>query len=149
MIADTSRREPLYDGALEVVRTLSARDDTVLGIATGKSQRGVRRLLDQHHLSDCFVTIPTADDAPSKPHPAMIHQAMASAGTVPENTVMIGDTSYDLQMARAAGVAAIGVAWGYHEEAELEAHAPHALLSHFNDLTYVLESLWKAPETGA
>ena len=143
LVSDTNRQEPLYDGAADVVRSLAARDDMVLGIATGKSQRGVRRVLLEHELSTCFTTIQTADDAPSKPHPAMIRQAMLEAGTTPENTVMIGDTVYDLQMAEAAGVSAVGVDWGYHERIDLEACNPDALLSHFNELHGFLDVLWQ------
>lgn len=143
LVSDTDRQEPLYEGAADAVRSLSARDDVVLGIATGKSQRGVRRVLSEHDLHQCFVTIQTADDAPSKPHPAMIHQAMAEAGAEPQNTVMIGDTVYDLQMAQAAGVPAVGVDWGYHTKAELQACNPDALLSHFNDLHDVLNMFWQ------
>lgn len=143
LVADTHRQEPLYEGAAEVVRSLAARDDVVLGIATGKSQRGVRRVLLEHDLQQCFVTIQTADDAPSKPHPAMIHQAMADAGTAPENTVMIGDTVYDLQMARAAGVSSVGVDWGYHSKSDLQTCNPDALLGHFNELQDILNVFWQ------
>lgn len=144
LISDTNRKEPLYDGAAEAVESLAARDDVVLGIATGKSQRGVRRVLLEHGMQHSFVTIQTADDAPSKPHPAMIHQAMAEAGAAPQDTVMIGDTVYDLQMAQAAGVASIGVDWGYHSPIDLKACAPDALLSDFNQLIDVLDVFWKA-----
>lgn len=144
LVSTADRKEPLYDGAADVVRHLSARDDVVLGIATGKSQRGVRRVLLEHDLQHCFVTIQTADDAPSKPHPAMIHQAMTETGAEPHNTVMIGDTVYDLQMAKAAGVAAVGVDWGYHAARDLEACAPDALLSTFHQLHDCLNLLWKS-----
>ncbi len=143
LVSDTDRQEPLYDGALGAVRNLAERDDVVLGIATGKSQRGVRRVLLEHDLQHCFVTIQTADDAPSKPHPAMIYQAMAEAGAEPHDTVMIGDTVYDLEMARAAGVAAVGVDWGYHEKADLQACQPEALLSHFDELHVCLNTFWR------
>lgn len=144
IVSTADRQEPLYDGALEVVQTLAARDDVVLGIATGKSQRGVRRLLLEHDLQHCFVTIQTADDAPSKPHPAMIRQAMTEAGADPLNTVMIGDTVYDLEMAQAAGVPAVGVDWGYHAKTDLQACRPDALLSHFNELHECLNRIWHA-----
>ncbi len=143
LISDTERQEPLYEGAEDVVRALAARDDVVLGIATGKSQRGVRRVLAEHDLGDCFITIQTADDAPSKPHPAMIHQAMSEAGAERENTVMIGDTVYDLKMAQAAGVGSVGVDWGYHSTADLQATSPDVLLSHFNELHGALEVFWQ------
>lgn len=112
--------EPLYDGVLELLDTLE-QGDWMLGVATGKSDRGLAFCLDHHGLTRRFVSLQTADRHPSKPHPSMIEQAMADAGAVPGTTLMIGDTSYDMAMAKAAGVTAIGVAWGYHEATELEA----------------------------
>jgi phosphoglycolate phosphatase len=112
--------DPLYPGIAEAVTALAGRDDTLLGIATGKSQRGVARLLVREGWQGHFVSIQTADENPSKPDPAMILNAMAATGVEPGSTVMIGDTTYDIEMARNAGVAAIGVAWGYHAPARLQ-----------------------------
>ncbi len=112
--------DPLYPGIAEVVADLARRDDTLLGIATGKSQRGVARLLNREGWQGHFVTIQTADENPSKPDPAMILNAMAQTGADPASALMIGDTTYDIEMARNAGVAAIGVGWGYHEPARLQ-----------------------------
>ena len=112
--------EPLYDGIVELIDALEE-GDWLLGVATGRSDRGLILCLEHHKLSGRFVTLQTADRHPSKPHPSMIEQAMADADAAPETTLMIGDTSYDMAMAKAAGVTAIGVAWGYHEAAELEA----------------------------
>src|SRR5437868_5337408 len=97
--------EPLYPGAAEAIAALALRDDVVLGIATGKSQRGVRMVLGHHGLLDHFITIKTADDAPSKPDPGMVVHAMREAGVEPASTVVVGDTVYDIAMARAAGAA--------------------------------------------
>ena len=72
-----------------------------------------------HGMFDLFVTLQTADRHPSKPHPSMLETAMAEAGALPADTVMIGDTVYDIEMALAAGCRAIGVAWGYHDPEEL------------------------------
>ena len=133
--------EPLYPGAADTVTALARRDDVVLGIATGKSQRGVRLVLGHHGLLDHFITIKTADDAPSKPDPGMVLHAMREAGATPENTVVIGDTTYDVAMARAAGAAAIGVAWGYHTRAALErAGAP--VIDAFAILEPTLDRMW-------
>jgi phosphoglycolate phosphatase len=110
--------EPLFDGITELIEKLDA-DGWLLGVATGKSDRGLSLCLDCHHLGHRFVTLQTADRHPSKPHPSMIEQAMADAGAGPASTLMIGDTSYDMAMARAAGATAIGVAWGYHAPEEL------------------------------
>jgi phosphoglycolate phosphatase len=134
-------REPLYPGARETLRDLVARQDCLLGIATGKSQRGVRAILTHHDLLAHFATIKTADDAPSKPHPGMILEAMHEAGAAPGDTVMIGDTSYDMEMARAAGVHAIGVAWGYHPQQLLECSGAHAVVSGFAELGRQIERL--------
>ncbi|HYI65244.1 MAG TPA: HAD-IA family hydrolase [Allosphingosinicella sp.] len=110
--------EPLFDGVAALIDTLAA-EGWLLGIATGKSARGLSLCLEAHGLADRFVTLQTADLHPSKPHPSMIERAMAEAGAAPETTLMIGDTSYDMAMARAAGATAIGVAWGYHGAGEL------------------------------
>ena len=111
---DPNYEEPLFPGMGELVARLHARDDVRLGIATGKARRGVDRLIETHGWAGWFATTQSADDAPSKPDPAMLVQAMAAAGAEPGATMMIGDTTYDMAMAVSAGVAAIGVAWGYH-----------------------------------
>lgn len=110
--------EPLYPGALAALTILAA-DGWLLGVATGKSQRGVRAMIERHGLDGRFLTIQTADEHPGKPHPAMLIAAMSQAGASPDGTVMVGDTAYDMLMARNARTAAIGVAWGYHAPAEL------------------------------
>ena len=119
--------DPLYPGIDRVIADLSRRDNVLLGIATGKSKRGVARLLDREGWQPHFVTIQTADDNPSKPDPSMILRAMAETGAGPSSTLMIGDTSYDMEMARSAGVAAIGVSWGYHTAERLLAAGAHAV----------------------
>ena len=107
--------ETLYPGAGDLIADLTRRPDVRLGIATGKSRRGVDRLLAAQNWDGLFETIQTADDHPSKPHPSMILKALEETGVASGDATMIGDTSYDMAMARDAGVAAIGVAWGYHE----------------------------------
>lgn len=110
--------EPLYDGIAELIAALAA-DGWLLGVATGKSQRGLEHCLAMHGLAAHFVTLQTADNHPSKPHPSMIEVALAETGVSPDTCVMIGDTAYDMAMAVNAGVRAIGVDWGYHSAAEL------------------------------
>ena len=128
------RENPLYPGALEAVAQLARDEGVVLGVATGKSRRGVHRLFDQHGWHPHFATIQTADTNRSKPDPDMILTAMAEVGIEPARTMMIGDTSFDMAMARAAGVTAIGVAWGYHpEQAIIEAGA-HGVVHSFAGL---------------
>ncbi len=139
--ADPAYEEPLFPGAREVLEALFARDDVALGIATGKSRRGVDRVLELHGLERYFTTVQTADIHPSKPHPAMIEYAMLETGTRAADTAMIGDTSYDMVMAQAAGVAAIGVGWGYHPAADLETAGAHAIAPDFPSLAGVLDRL--------
>ena len=110
--------EPLFEGIAALLERLSAAG-WLLGVATGKSDRGLAHCLATHGIAGHFVTLQTADRHPSKPHPAMLEAAMAAVGALPGETAMIGDTSYDIAMARAAGVRAIGVSWGYHAPVEL------------------------------
>lgn len=110
--------EPLYDGIAELLAGL--RDaGWSLAVATGKSDRGLTACLATHGIADLFVSLQTADRHPSKPHPAMLEAALFEAGAQPHEAVMIGDTSFDMLMARSAGVRGLGVAWGYHAPAEL------------------------------
>lgn len=132
--------EPLYDGIAQAIADLDARD-WLLGVATGKSDRGLKHILEHHGIHPRFVTLQTADRHPSKPHPSMLQQAMADAGAAPETTFMIGDTSYDMAMAKAAGAWAIGVAWGYHNEAELWRAGADRVASHASELVDMLEKL--------
>ena len=139
-------QEPLYPGARETILTLAGRSDCLLGVATGKSQRGVRAILTHHGLLPHFATIKTADDAPSKPHPGMILEAMREAGAEPRDTVMIGDTSYDIEMARAAGVTSVGVTWGYHDEAVLKASGADHIVTDYAELAASIDGLLFAPQ---
>ena len=110
--------EPLYDGIAELLAGL--RDaGWSLAVATGKSDRGLAACLATHGIADLFVSLQTADRHPSKPHPAMLEAALFEAGAQPHEAIMIGDTSFDMLMARSAGVRGLGVAWGYHAPAEL------------------------------
>jgi len=118
--------EPLFDGIADLLDRLDA-DGWVLGIATGKSDRGLSILLDVHGLAKRFVTLQTADRHPSKPHPSMALLAMAEAGAEPDTTVMIGDTSFDIEMGIAAGCRPLGVAWGYHPPEHLIAAGAHSV----------------------
>ena len=110
--------EPLFDGILELLDALEA-DGWLLAVATGKSDRGLRHCLDGHGLNARFMSLQTADRHPSKPHPSMVDQAIADAGSAPEATIVVGDTSFDMAMAAAAGASGIGAGWGYHDAEEL------------------------------
>ena len=116
--ANGQLEEPLYDGIVELLTRL-ADAGWLLGVATGKSDRGLISCLEGHGIRDRFITLQTADRHPSKPDPAMLHAALTEAGVAPADAVMIGDTSFDMEMAQAARVRAIGVAWGYHPPEEL------------------------------
>ncbi|MBS0255452.1 MAG: HAD-IA family hydrolase [Proteobacteria bacterium] len=129
--------EPLFDGLAGVIETLAARG-WVLGVATGKSRRGLDHCLAMHGLTRHFNTLQTADHHPSKPHPAMLEAALDEALATPGDAVMIGDTVYDIDMARAIGVRAIGVAWGYHAPEELIAAGAEAVA---RDAAHLLELL--------
>lgn len=137
-------RDPLYEGIAAVVDELAGRDDVLLGIATGKSIRGVDRMLGHTNWADRFVTIQTADTNPSKPHPAMIETAMREAGTDPHRTLMIGDTTFDLRMAKNAGVASLAVTWGYHPVADLMREGADAIADRTADLIPHIDNLLAA-----
>ena len=132
--------EPLFDGMIAALDTL-AESGWLIGVATGKSDRGLARILGHHGIADRFVTLQTADRHPSKPHPSMVELAMAEAGAAPGTTVMIGDTSYDMMMGRAAGTRALGVAWGYHPAEELSAAGAHAIAETVASLPLHMETL--------
>lgn len=134
---------PLYPGAREAIARLAMRPDLVLGLATGKSRRGVTAMLDQHALNGVFATIQTADTAPSKPAPGMVLEAMRETGVGAQDTVVIGDTAFDMQMARAADTSAIGVSWGYHPAADLYAAGAHLVVETFDALVPALDGLWR------
>jgi phosphoglycolate phosphatase len=130
--------EPLYVGIKELIIGLKDRG-WMLGVATGKSDRGLMRCLDHHGIRDHFVTLQTADRHPSKPHPSMIEKAIADAASTPAQTIMIGDTSYDIDMGLAAGCRTVGVAWGYHSVPELLACGANYVAETVSDLGAHLE----------
>jgi len=130
--------EPLYPGVRDGLDRLAA-GGWLLGVATGKSDRGLGLCLAHHGIADRFVTLQTADRHPSKPHPSMLLAAMAEAAADPAATVMIGDTRFDMAMAVAAGTRAIGVDWGYHDVAELHDAGADAVVGRFDDLLALLE----------
>ncbi|MEQ8307594.1 MAG: HAD-IA family hydrolase [Hoeflea sp.] len=105
--------ENTYEGIVPLIAQLSARDDVLLGVVTGKSRRGLSAILEHHGMNRSFFATRTADDCPSKPHPAMVLECCAEAGISPDATVVIGDAIYDMQMAVSAGARGIGVSWGY------------------------------------
>lgn len=129
--------EPLFPGVIEALDRLE-QEGWLLGLATGKSRRGVDAVLEAHGLAGRFLTIQTADDNPGKPDPAMLLRAAAETGLDPDALVMIGDTAYDMRMAGAARAAALGVSWGYHSISELQEAGAQMVVDSFENLNEVL-----------
>lgn len=134
-----SDKTTLYPGTDAMLRALHATPHILLAVATGKSTRGLDRLIDEQGWGDLFVSRQTADDHPSKPHPSMIDRILRDSGVDRARTVMVGDTRFDIDMARNAGVASIAVPWGYNDPAGLNADA---VLTGWDDLPGVLDHLW-------
>lgn len=141
-VSDGSTEEGLYPGALEVIRALHAQPDTLLGVATGKALRGVHRILGLHGIAELFITLQTPDHNPSKPHPGMLQTAMVETGAAPAETLMIGDTTYDIEMARAAGTLALGVSWGSHPTELLLQTGAHLVIDDFAALSASIDQLF-------
>ena len=133
--------EPLYPGVVDVLDSLRV-EGIRLGVATGKSRRGLIATLERHGLTDYFITLKTADDGPGKPNPDILLDAMSETGAVPESTIMIGDTTYDIVMAVRARAQAIGVTWGYHESEELVATGAAQIAETFAELPGVIAAIW-------
>ena len=123
----------LFDGVRETVLEL-AEDGYLLAVATGKSRRGLDHALEQTALQDVFHATRTVDEAFSKPHPQMLLDILDELGVRPSAAAMIGDTTYDLEMARNAGTAGIGVCSGSHGREELERLGPLACLERVSEL---------------
>ncbi len=120
------------------VLTRLCEEGWLLGIATGKSRRGLAASLARHGLTSRFATLQDADRGPGKPHPAMLLRAIEEVGVEPQSTVMVGDTVYDMAMARAAGAAAVGVSWGFHSVEELHHAGALAVLASLDELPSLL-----------
>jgi phosphoglycolate phosphatase len=129
--------EPLYDGIAALLSSM-AEAGWLLGVATGKSDRGLERCLDHHGIRGLFVTLQTADRHPSKPHPSMVYTALTDAGVVAKDAVVIGDTVYDIHMGKAAGCRTIGVNWGYHPVDELRGAGADAIAESMDELAALL-----------
>ena len=125
---------PLFPGARSMLAGLRDRGH-VLAVATGKSRAGLTRALDNTALRPLFAASRCADQCASKPAPDMLCELMEELGTDAVNTLMIGDTVHDLQMAAHAGVQAVAVSHGAHPRADLVALAPLACLENIEELT--------------
>lgn len=140
-VATNDQSSALYPYVRTVLDQLQKDDRYLLGVATGKSRRGLNGLIEGHALQGLFLTQQVSDDHPSKPHPAMLQTAFDDLGLAPRDCVMIGDTTFDMDMAQAAGCHAIGVSWGYHAVDALQG-ADH-LITDMRDLPDVLAQLWE------
>jgi len=149
MKRDPALHEPLFPGVAASIAAFAKRDDIALGIATGKARRGIERLFERESWGPHFHTVQTADHHPSKPHPAMVHAAMAETGVGREHTVMVGDTTFDVHMALAAGVGALGVAWGYHPPGALHAAGAHGIVESCDRLIGDVDAFFARQERAA
>jgi phosphoglycolate phosphatase len=135
---DPAFLSPAYEGADALLRSLLA-DNWVLGIATGKSRRGLDAMLEQHAWGDLFQAHFCADDGPGKPHPHMVLENMRVVGARPEQTLVIGDSEHDMAMAVAAGTTAIGVSWGFGTTEEMLAAGAVRVTHQMNELEEALK----------
>lgn len=138
---DPALAEPLFPGVPELLMGLSLRPNTVLGIATGKSRRGADYIVERYGWASLFATTQTADDAISKPHPEMILRAMAQTGAAPERTLMVGDSTFDMEMAVAAGVTPVAVSWGFQPVAALRAAGARHVIENCAELIGIVDRL--------
>lgn len=129
--------EPLYEGALELLETLS-KTGWKIGVATGKSRRGLDAIIKTHGFNQYFDCHFCADDGPGKPHPSMIYANLNACGLLPQDAVMIGDTSFDMIMSKDAAVEAIGVTWGFHTAEEIAVSGADHLVDTMDELEAVL-----------
>lgn len=124
---------PLFEGVAEAVDYLM-QAGFMLAVATGKGRNGLNKSLERSGLGKYMHATRCVDECYSKPHPQMLHELMLELGAEPERTLMIGDTSYDLQMASNASVASLAVTYGAHPETELKKHQPLACFDRFDAL---------------
>lgn len=130
--------EPLYDGIHELLDQLKKQDELILGVVTGKSTRGLKAILEGHNLSDHFITIRTADDCPSKPHPAMVTECCGEVGIDVSSTYVMGDSTFDMEMAKHAKAMSIGVDWGYASVPELKNSGANHIISKPSELIDII-----------
>ena len=123
----------LFEGVLPLLLDLKERGHW-LTVATGKSRRGLDEALQAVELKGCFDSSRTADETAGKPHPRMLHELMSEFGVKPERTLMIGDTTHDLQMALNAGCASVGVSYGAHEPSAFEPLKPRVVAHSVQEL---------------
>lgn len=127
------RREALFPGVIETLEALDG-EGYLLAIITSRSTRRLIELLGEHGIADHFISLKTTDHGPGKPNPYLMDRTLAETGVAAPDAVMIGDTTFDIQMARSAGTSAVGVSWGVHETDELREAGAH-------DVVHVIDQL--------
>jgi phosphoglycolate phosphatase len=132
---------PLFYGIRDLLDRLSVSGKYLLGIATGKGRRGLDYIIESHFLDHYFSTIQTADNHPSKPHPSMLYSTLDETGLCPEDAVIIGDTSYDMDMGEAAKFNRIGVSWGYHSS-EIMIPKSDFYVNSPDEIDDILKNMW-------
>jgi len=138
---DGAKLSPLFPGARVALEMLATEDHTLLAIATGKSRRGMEHIFDLHDLRGFFQSVQVADDHPSKPHPSMVEACLRDTGVAATRAVIIGDTTFDIDMGIAAGIHTLGVTWGYHPPEALTRAGAADLLHSFDALPAALERI--------
>lgn len=124
---------PLFDGVVDTLQALRS-EGYHLAVATGKARRGLDRVLKSHGWDDYFDITRAADETASKPHPLMLEQILAHCNVRPEHALMVGDSSFDLQMARNAGMGSVAVSYGAQTIQALQAFEPRLSIDHFPEL---------------
>lgn len=132
---------PLFYGIRDLLDRLAISGTYLLGIATGKGRRGLDYIIESHCLGDYFSTIQTADNHPSKPHPSMLYSTLDETGVFSKDAVIIGDTSYDMDMGEAAKFHRIGVSWGYHSSKIMRPKSDFYVSSPA-EIDGILKSIW-------
>jgi phosphoglycolate phosphatase len=144
--ADAAYAEVPFDGAADLLAALAEHNDVRLGIATGHVSHTIAPALERFGWQGHFCTVQTADKAPSKPHPGMVLQALSEANVTAEDAILIGDTAFDIEMARAAGVRGVAVSWGYHRPDRLHRAGASRVVNDMCELSDCLfESITSAP----
>jgi len=131
---------PLFDNALALIKQLAG-NDYLLAVATGKSRRGLDKVLNATRLGDYFHATRCADECHSKPHPQMLEELMEHLGVEKHQTLMIGDTEFDLQMAHNAGADSLGISHGAHAIETLQACQPKAIVDDLHQVEHWLNNL--------
>lgn len=140
LVQQDDRGQVMFDGMREQIKQLGRLDDTLMGIITMKSRRGLERVVDAYEIRKYFQVLKSADDGPGKPNPDLMLDAMRETGVTAAQSVMVGDTSFDIMMAKAAGARAIGVGWGYQTVEELEESGADAIAQSPLELQALLDA---------